>query len=56
MRVAISLGGTVTGEHGIGALKADHLSHQIGEDAMNLSRKIKEALDPHGILNPTKWI
>jgi glycolate oxidase len=56
MTSAIALGGTVTGEHGIGTLKAAHLEEQIGEGAMDLARTIKSALDPRGILNPTKWI
>jgi glycolate oxidase len=56
MDVAVELGGTVTGEHGIGLLKAHHLPGQLGPDAMELNRRVKAALDPAGILNPRKWV
>jgi len=52
MRLAISLGGTITGEHGVGRLKKAHLPDQLGPDVMALTRRIKDALDPLGILNP----
>lgn len=52
MQLAIALGGTITGEHGVGRLKRDWLPMQLGDDVMALTRRIKEALDPHGILNP----
>ena len=52
MRVAISLDGTITGEHGVGRTKKSALPDQLGEDVMALSRRIKDALDPAGILNP----
>ena len=56
MRAALAMGGTVTGEHGIGSLKAAHLGEQLGADALDLTRRIKAALDPDGILNPGKWV
>ncbi len=56
MQVALSLGGTVTGEHGIGTLKARHLAQQLGPDVMEMTRAVKAALDPAGILNPGKWV
>ena len=56
MVAALDLGGTVTGEHGIGTLKATHLATQLGPDVMDLTRRIKVALDPHDILNPGKWV
>ena len=56
MRAAVELGGTITGEHGVGSLKAAHLGAQLGPDVMELNRRIKDALDPDGILNPGKWI
>ena len=56
MRAALRLGGTVTGEHGIGQLKAMHLADQLGPDVMELTQRVKRALDPHGILNPGKWV
>ncbi|KAB7743867.1 FAD-binding protein [Nostocoides sp. F2B08] len=52
MALAISLGGTITGEHGVGRLKKTALPAQLGEDVMDVSRAIKAALDPLGLLNP----
>jgi glycolate oxidase len=52
MDLAIALGGTITGEHGVGRLKAPWLPAQLGPDAMALTQRIKDALDPDGILNP----
>jgi glycolate oxidase len=51
---ALSLGGTLTGEHGIGTLKLHLLAQEIGEEGMRVSRSIKNALDPLGIMNPGK--
>ncbi len=55
-RAALELGGTITGEHGVGVLKRSWLSEEIGETAMDVQRSIKAALDPLGILNPGKAI
>src|SRR5262245_5413836 len=52
MAAAIELGGTITGEHGVGRAKAIALPDQLGPDVMALTHKIKNALDPDGILNP----
>jgi glycolate oxidase len=52
MDLAIGLGGTITGEHGVGRLKRPWLAGQLGPEAMELSQRIKRALDPDGILNP----
>lgn len=52
MSAAIALGGTITGEHGVGRTKRDALPDQLGPDVMALSHRIKSALDPDGILNP----
>lgn len=53
---AHDLGGTLTGEHGIGLLKRDWLIPELGEHALELARQIKQAFDPKGILNPGKAI
>lgn len=52
MQLALSLDGTITGEHGVGRLKRSFLPEQLGPDVMEVSRRIKAALDPTGILNP----
>ena len=55
-RAALDLGGTVTGEHGIGMARRDWLEAQKGADAVRVMRSIKAALDPLGILNPGRVI
>ena len=52
MDLAVGLGGTITGEHGVGRLKRPWLDGYLGPEAMDLNRRIKQALDPQGILNP----
>lgn len=52
MDLAVSLGGTITGEHGVGRLKRPWLGGYLGDDVMELNQRIKDALDPQGILNP----
>jgi len=54
MELALALGGTVTGEHGIGTLKLPWLGAQLGDGVLALARRIKHTLDPAGILNPGK--
>ncbi len=51
---ALALGGTITGEHGVGLAKKAFLPRAIGDASLNLMRQLKLALDPHGILNPGK--
>jgi glycolate oxidase len=51
---AIELGGTITGEHGVGAAKLPYLGQRLGTGQMALLRRIKTAFDPAGILNPGK--
>jgi len=51
-RAALQLGGTLTGEHGIGALKQRWLGLELGNDVLGLHRAVKAAFDPRGILNP----
>jgi glycolate oxidase len=50
------LGGTLTGEHGVGVLKRDWLVPELGEESLRLQREIKRVFDPQGILNPGKAI
>lgn len=52
MDLAIGLGGTITGEHGVGRTKKAWLPDYVGEDVVALNRTIKDALDPRGLLNP----
>ncbi len=51
---AIALGGTITGEHGVGAAKLPWLAQRLGDDQLALLRRVKAAFDPAGILNPGK--
>jgi glycolate oxidase len=53
-RAALGLGGTISGEHGMGLAKKPWLELQRGARAMEVMRSIKQALDPRGILNPGK--
>jgi len=53
-RAALRLGGTLTGEHGIGVLKSRWLADELGDDQWRLQRDIKRVFDPQGILNPGK--
>ena len=52
LSAAIAFGGTITGEHGVGRLKRDALPAMLGPDVMELNRRVKDALDPQGLLNP----
>ncbi len=51
---ALSLGGTLTGEHGVGLAKKAFLPRQLGDPTLELLRAIKRTLDPDGLLNPGK--
>lgn len=53
-RSALALGGTLTGEHGIGVLKSRWLADELGEAQWELQRQITRVFDPLGILNPGK--
>jgi glycolate oxidase len=55
-QAALDLGGTVTGEHGIGSARREWLEIQKGPDAVRVMRAIKAALDPLGILNPGRVV
>jgi D-lactate dehydrogenase (cytochrome) len=52
--LALSMNGTCTGEHGIGVHKMGFLEDELGADAVDLMRRVKQALDPDQILNPGK--
>jgi len=54
VRRALALGGTCSGEHGIGLHKQDFLREEAGDDAIELMRTLKHALDPKGLFNPGK--
>ena len=55
-RATLELGGTLTGEHGVGLLKQRWLKQELGSDVLDVHHAIKGALDPLGILNPGKAI
>lgn len=55
-RAAIELGGTITGEHGVGLSKRDYLEWKVGSAGIAVMAAIKDALDPHHILNPGKLL
>lgn len=56
IHTALALGGTLTGEHGIGIDLAQYLPEQLGNRSLDIQRQIKKTFDPQGILNPGKWI
>jgi glycolate oxidase len=56
MRIGIDLGGTITGEHGVGYLKRAWLPNEIDEGSRRIQLAVKNALDPLGILNPGKML
>ncbi|GAB3228109.1 FAD-linked oxidase C-terminal domain-containing protein [Hymenobacter seoulensis] len=52
--LCVKLGGTISGEHGIGLVQKPYIGIAIGEAQLNLMRGIKQVFDPHGIMNPGK--
>ncbi|MBW9205938.1 FAD-binding protein [Mumia sp. zg.B17] len=56
MHLGLDLGGTITGEHGVGVLKRTLLERELGPVGLGVQRAVKHALDPHGLLNPGKVI
>jgi D-lactate dehydrogenase (cytochrome) len=53
-REIIAMGGTCTGEHGIGIGKRESLAEQVGDATLGVMRSVKQAFDPRNILNPGK--
>ncbi|WP_034762408.1 glycolate oxidase subunit GlcD [Rossellomorea vietnamensis] len=51
---AIELGGTITGEHGVGMMKAPYLEWKLGAEGINAMKMIKQSFDPNNIMNPNK--
>jgi glycolate oxidase len=51
---AIRLGGTITGEHGVGLVKAPFLEWKVGSAGISIMKNVKQAFDPHNLLNPGK--
>jgi len=56
VNAAIDLGGTVTGEHGVGLLKRPGMQRELGPAVLAMQRAVKAALDPYDILNPGKAV
>jgi len=53
-RLVLSLGGTISGEHGIGTAKMPYIGMELSPAAIDMMRRIKQVLDPKGVLNPGK--
>jgi glycolate oxidase len=53
-QLCVKLGGTISGEHGIGLVQKPYIGIAIGEVQLELMRGIKRVFDPHGIMNPGK--
>ncbi|MCM3610162.1 FAD-binding protein [Planococcus sp. MERTA32b] len=52
--VAIELGGTITGEHGVGEMKAPYLEWKLGASGIRVMKAVKQSIDPQNIMNPGK--
>lgn len=55
-KIALELGGSLTGEHGVGLLKKDYISWELPRPSLELQRKLKAIFDPLGIMNPGKFM
>ena len=55
-RAALDLGGTLSGEHGIGTAKAAWLENETGRGHLLYSRRLRKGVDPKGLLNPDKLV
>ncbi len=56
LKLSVTLGGTITGEHGVGYEKINSMCDQFASDELRLFHGIKAAFDPHGLLNPGKAV
>ncbi len=56
LELSVEVGGTITGEHGVGHEKIHHMCVQFSEAELEQFRRLKVAFDPHGLLNPGKVI
>jgi glycolate oxidase subunit GlcD len=54
--IVLAMGGSLSGEHGVGAAKLEYVERQLGPGTVELMRRIKSALDPHDVLNPGKKV
>ncbi|GAA1592136.1 FAD-binding oxidoreductase [Streptomyces globosus] len=54
MALGLALGGTITGEHGVGVLKKEWLARELGPVGLDVQQAVKQAFDPLGLLNPGK--
>ena len=54
INLGLSLGGTLSGEHGIGTAKSKYMTKEVGQGSIQYAKRLKAALDPKGILNPGK--
>lgn len=53
-QIAVDLGGTITGEHGVGEMKSPYLEWKVGKAGIDLMKSIKASIDPNNIMNPGK--
>ena len=53
-QLSVELGGTISGEHGIGYVKAQYLEYAVDRPTLEIMKAIKRVFDPNGILNPGK--
>ena len=56
LKLSVDLGGTITGEHGVGYEKINSMCDQFGSDELRLFHAVKRAFDPQGLLNPEKGV
>jgi glycolate oxidase len=56
LELSVALGGTITGEHGVGLEKIDQMCVQFGADELDMFHRVKAAFDPSGLMNPGKAV